>query len=71
MNNTYYNVNFLHDDSVIFNIISTKHHKLGISQKFIYSLEYFENLFKELDGKLEVLKDTSNYSMIKGVFNEQ
>lgn len=70
-NNTYYNVNFLHDDSVIFNIISTKHHKLGISQKFIYSLEYFENLFKELDGKLEVLKDTSNYSMIKGVFNEQ
>lgn len=70
-NNTYYYVNFLFDNSIIFNIISTKHKKLGISQKFIYSSDYFERLFKKLNGKLEILKEDTYYSMIKGVFNEK
>lgn len=68
-NNTFYSVNFLYNNSIIFNIISAKHKKIGISQKFIYSLEYFEKLFKKVNGKLEILRNETDYLMIKGDFH--
>lgn len=66
---TYYSVNFQYEDSIVFNIISEKHKKLGISRKYLYSFEYFKNLFNELNGELKVLRDDPDYMMIKGAFN--
>ncbi|WP_367293522.1 methyltransferase domain-containing protein [Lactococcus lactis] len=67
----YYSVNFFdtYNRRIIYNVMNSK--KLGVSIKYIYSLEVISKLFEKLNIRLDVLQSFDNYVMVEGIFNDK
>lgn len=67
-NNKYLTINFLNDTKkrVIFNILFEK--KIGISIKYIYTIEDINKIFRKYGIDMHILKNDKNYKFIEGNF---
>lgn len=64
----FYTANFYNTDNskVIYNILNSE--KLGISEKYVYSISELKELFASRNVKVEIIKGNSMYVMLKGEF---